>query len=216
MPSSFFRFIGTLGPSILLVAILVSAFIYQGHLQEKYSPLNHYISELGEVGISKGAILFNISIVLSGLLLLPTIVKLGTLFQTIFGWLGTIAGVLAALGVIGVGLFPVNKLNPHNHAALLFFRSGLCMIILFGLAILVQQPDHIFIPKWLDAIGILAVVFYIWFLILLSLRTRKQVTGNSLSSETSTPRPSFDLIPTLEWAIFFTTIVWLFALSTAL
>jgi hypothetical membrane protein len=216
MPYSYFRFFGTLGPSILLLAILFSGFIYRGRLNEKYSPWNHYISELGEVGTSKGARLFNISIILSGLFLLPPIIKLGTLFQSVTGWLGTVAGVAASLGVIGVGFFPVNNLKPHNRAALLFFRSGLCMILFFGMAILFQEPEHIFIPIWLDAIGFLGVVCYLWFLILLSRRMSKVEAENKLSPETSTQRPVFDLVPALEWAIFITTLAWLFALSTAL
>jgi hypothetical membrane protein len=185
-------------------------------MNEKYSPWNHYISELGEVGTSRGARLFNISIILSGLFLLPPILKLGILFQSVLGWLGTVAGIAAALGVIGVGFFPVNNLKPHNRAALLFFRSGLCMILFFGMAILFQQPEHIFIPIWLDAIGFLAVVCYLWFLILLSRRMSKGNTENEHPPEAPTQRPVFDLVPALEWAIFITTLTWLFALSTVL
>jgi hypothetical protein len=44
---------GFLGPFIIIVGTLLTAFVYTGKIGEHYSFLNQFLSELGEVGVSQ-------------------------------------------------------------------------------------------------------------------------------------------------------------------
>ncbi len=123
---------------MVILAVFYPALVYRGKLGERYSLLNHFISELGEVGVSRAAWFFNAGLLLGGLVFLPYIIGLGISFGSLFGWLGTAAGIIAVLGVAAVGVFPMNNLKPHTIAAMTYFRAGLVMVFFFGLAILFQ------------------------------------------------------------------------------
>ena len=52
---------GFLGPAIMILGSLITAILYHGKKGGSYSILNHYISKLGEVGVSRLAPVFNFS-----------------------------------------------------------------------------------------------------------------------------------------------------------
>ena len=60
---------GFLALTVLVAGALTTAIPYRGKEGESYSVLNHFISELGEVGVSAFALLFNTSLILGGLAL---------------------------------------------------------------------------------------------------------------------------------------------------
>jgi hypothetical membrane protein len=214
MSFSFFGLLGLGGTSVVTIAIFFSALIYRGKQGEKFSMFNHFISELGEVGVSQGAWAFNLGLIIGGLCLLPSVIWLGFLFDSAFGWLGMATGIIAALGVSAVGLFPVNALKSHGRAAMTFFRGGLAMLVFFGLAILVQPWDQEVLPKTMNIITLLAVFIYAIFLVILTIRVKqKRLADMPLNPEDLPARPRFRLLPTLEWAVFFATIAWLFAVA---
>ncbi len=47
-----FKIAGMAGVLTVLLGSLVAVFFYRGKDGERYSPLNHFISELGEEGVS--------------------------------------------------------------------------------------------------------------------------------------------------------------------
>jgi len=98
------------------------------------------------VGVSRAAWFFNTGLLLTGLVLLPYIVGLGITFGSLFGWLGTAAGIFAVLGVAAVGVFPMNNLKTHAIAATTYFRAGLIMVFFFGLAIFFQPSEKAIVP----------------------------------------------------------------------
>jgi hypothetical membrane protein len=213
MSFGIFSLFGLGGTTIVILAILYSSIIYRGKRGERFSLANHFISELGEVGISRGAWAFNSGLILGGLCLLPFVIWLGTLFHSILGWLGMAAGIVAGLGVAAVGIFPMNNLKPHGHAAMTFFRGGLVMVIFFGLAILFQPAGQTVVPKWANILSILAVGAYTSFLSLLTGPKKDKQQWDSLDPEKEPDRPHFWLTPFLEWLVFFTTIFWLFGMA---
>ena len=73
-----FRYCGMAGCVLLAIAVTWTALSYRGKRQETYSPFNHFISELGEVGVSRQAWVFNAGLIASGILLLPFMIGLGS------------------------------------------------------------------------------------------------------------------------------------------
>ena len=204
---------GLAGTGLILLAVLYPTLVYRGKLGEHYSLLNHFISELGEVGVSRAAWIFNTGLLLAGLLLLPYVVGLGIAFDSLLGWLGTAAGIIAVLGVAAVGVFPMNNIKHHTTAAITYFRAGLVMVFFFGLAIFFQPAGKAVIPQAANLLSLLAFLAYGTFLALPLARKKKQESTNILDPEQEPERPRIWALPTLEWLVFFSTIAWIFGMT---
>jgi hypothetical membrane protein len=146
MTTNIMHIAGFTGTGLIFLAVLFPVFLYRGQGGERFSLLNHFISELGELGISRAAWIFNTGLLLGGLILLPYVIGLGIVFGSLLGWLGTAAGIIAVLGVAAVGVFPMNNIKPHATAAMTYFRAGLVMVFFFGLAIFFQPAGKAMIP----------------------------------------------------------------------
>ncbi len=215
MSFNLFRLFCYLGMGLIALGIVYSASYYRGKQGEKFSILNHFISELGEVGINSAAWAFNLGLILGGLITIPFIVGLGIKFNSVLGWLGMAAGLTTTLGVTAVGLFPMNNMGPHVKAAQTYFRAGLVMVLLFGLAILFQPAGNNGIRQIANLLSLLAFAAYAAFLLLVKPR---KPDGGSASSNPLDPtekpeRPRVWLFPILEWGVFFATLVWLFGMA---
>ncbi len=208
LPSLFSSF-AIVGTAAVVLAVLYAALGYRGKRGERYSLLNHFISELGEVGVSRRAWAFNLGLILGGLLLIPFIVHLGLRLNSLLGWIGTVLGVVTALGVTAVGLFPMNNLEPHVKAAMTFFRGGLGMVLVFGLAIQFQPADQVVIPKAANLLSLLAAAAFASFLLLPRLKKPEADPLETLDPEKTPERPRFWALAFVEWMVFFTTIFWL-------
>ncbi len=183
--------------------------MYRGKCGEQYSPLNHFISELGEVGVSRAAGVFNSGLLLGGLILIPYILSLGISFGSFLGWLGTAAGIIAVLGVAAVGIFPMNNLKPHAIAAMTYFRAGLMMVLFFGLAIIFQPGSKVSIPQEANLLSLLAFLSYAAFLVVPLFRNKVKKPADLLDPEQVPERPRVWTLAALEWLVFFSTILWL-------
>lgn len=215
MPFNIFRLFCFIGLSLIVSGIVYSALNYRGQHGEKYSILNHFISELGEVGVTPAAWAFNIGLTLGGLVTLPYIIGIGIKFGSLLGWLGMIAGLVATSGVIAVGLFPMNNMDPHIKAAMTYFRSSLVMVFLFGLAILFQPPRHRIVPSIANLLSLLAFIIYATFLLMMRPRkpSNTQIEANFLDPTDRQKRPRLWLFPIMEWGVFFATLLWLFGMA---
>ncbi len=215
MSFDIFRFFCFTGMALIAMGVSYSAARYHGREGERYSLLNHYISELGEVGVSRAAWAFNYSLVAGGLLMLPYIVGLGIRFGSLLGWLGMLAGLVATLGVAAVGVFPMNNLDPHAKAAMTYFRSGLVMVFFFGLAIVFPSGNRTAVHPLSNLLSLVTFGAYAAFLFLA--RPPKPPEGeaavNPLDPTEKITRPRFWLMPVLEWAVFFATMLWLFGMA---
>ena len=198
---------------MVVLCSLAAALAYHGTGMEAYSPLNHFISELGEVGVSRLAWLFNGGLIVSGLLFLPFSVGLALVLP---GWaakLGFVAGIVAALSLAAVGVFPMNDLDPHVVAALTYFRSGLLTILLFGIAIQVQPPGRVVVDKRANLASLLAVLSFAAFLVTMQAPAQGGSSGLDLSGQSA--RPAVLPLAILEWAVFFSTVLWFFVIALA-
>jgi MFS family permease len=208
---------GWAGSLVILLGCLISGLPYRGRSAERYSILNHFISELGEIGVSKLAMVFNIGMIVGGALFLPFIAGLGIVLGTIWAYIGMAAGLLAAISSILVGVFSMDRLEPHRKAAMTFFRSGLVTVLFFTIAVFVQPAGQRVIPLAVNIFGILAIVSYSAFLVIVSHKTSKKGEDNYLLDPTEKKaRPRFWRTPFLEWMLFFATIAWFLCVSLIL
>ena len=150
---AWFKLFGLLGAGVALLGSVIAASAYRGKQEQRYSPINHFISELGEVGVSRLAPVFNLGLILSGLALLLASLSLGLALPGFLAKLGLVAGVVSAISLALVGVFPMNQIEPHGKAAVTYFRSGLAMVALFSLAIAFQPSASAIISRWFAQIG---------------------------------------------------------------
>ncbi len=195
---------GLAGAAVACVAAIVTALPYRGTSGEAYSPFNHFISELGELGVSRLAPLFNAGLIVTGILLAAFMLGLGAHIGSVWGHLAAAVGVLASGACSLVGVFPMNRIEPHVLAAVSFFRFGMVAIALFSLAIVLDRRRRL--PRWLALPGALTALTFAAFM---------SAPGEQ-SSGTSTQalhaglggRPDFWLMAVLEWAVFVAVVGW--------
>jgi hypothetical membrane protein len=212
-----YRYSGLLGSTVILVAVALTSLLYVGRQQERYSVFNHAISELGEVGVSRLANLFNGGLIVGGFIFIPFMIGLGLRLDSIWAKLGLLAGLGASGGCIAVGFLPMNRLEAHGRAAITFFRLGLVTILLFTMAIFAQPAGHTVVPLAANIFGGLAVSAYTVFLVLLSAQKPPLADTEEMPDPAGLPeRPRFWIVAIAEWTVFLTTLLWFLAVSLAL
>ena len=112
-----FKFAGLAGVIIGLIGVIVPSLVYRGTKGEKYSFLNHYISELGETGVSRLAWVFNLGMILSGVCIIVASLSLGLVLPGFWAKAGLVLGVASGAALSLVGVFPMNKMERHFKAA---------------------------------------------------------------------------------------------------
>lgn len=200
---------GILGVLFIGFGSLLSAVVYVGAQGQRYSPLNHWVSELGEVGVSQGAAVFNAGLVIGGICSALFMFGLSLWMHGAIRWVFGAAGVL--MGILGslVGLFPMNNLLAHTTAAAGFFLAGGISIGLFSLYNGFSR--QLLFPRWLVLPGVMTVGSFVLFsLSLLNIEAAVSVL------ETPEVRPAFWLTTTLEWLVVIGLLVWMFFISLRL
>jgi Protein of unknown function (DUF998) len=202
---------GLLGPLIMIIGSLVAAMPYEGKKGEAYSPLNHFISELGELGVSQNASVFNLCLIAGGVVLVGFMLGLGVYLATRLGYLAAAVGIWSGLSCSVVGMVPMNNLPRHMRLADSFFYSGLATTLLFSLAIVADRNRKL--PKWLVLPGLLAALCFSAFLALPHLSGIPR--ANALDPS-KIVRPSVWVLPLLEWSVFVSIVIWIVAVTIAL
>jgi hypothetical membrane protein len=196
------------GVLALTVASVVTAVVYTGTKGEPYSPVNHWVSELGQTSVSQAAAIFNVGLIVGGLCFAIFVAGLAASLRgrTRYAWgtTGLVAGVAGAL----VGVFPMDDIGPHSIAAMTFFVLGWLTVALASID-LVRRPDPR-IPRWLAVIGALATVCFVLFMA--ALFTDPLVGEDALAAPGV--RPDVWLAPILEWSVIVAIVAW--TLATAL
>jgi hypothetical membrane protein len=194
--------IGFVGSVFFMVASVIAALAYTGSAGQAFSPLNHWVSELGEIGVSALAIVFNVGLFIGGLAFALFMAALGLLRRSRLAWtyaaIGFVAGVSCAL----VGVFPMNNRTIHIVVALGFFVLGWIAVALASIDIW-RRPDARF-ARWLPVLGAVTVAL---FLLFLSVYIPYLYTG------TGDDRPAFSTATILEWLVAIGLIGWVLAAS---
>ena len=202
---------GLLGPVILTAGCVVAALPFHGKKGEAYSLLNHFISELGFVGVSKLAEVFNGCQTLSGLIIVMFMAGLGRHFQTRLAYAAAVSGAVSGILCSLLGLIPMNDLAVHLKAAFFFFFSGLITVGLFSLVIARDTEKRL--PKWLLVPGLIAFASFAAFLAY-PLVTRQ--TAAEIIKLYYTARPDIGVIAILEWLVFIMVTTWMLLVSACL
>lgn len=209
----FYPYFGLAGCSIIVIAVIFTGLSYRGKRGERYSVFNHFISELGEGGVSARADVFNFGLIAAGLFLIPFSLGLGNEVRGTWGILGGLAGVITAGACAFVGIFPMNNLSAHTLAAMTYFRSGLLMVLLFTLAIALQPAERLVVPKVSFVFGLLACAAYIAFLALVRGGNVSQQISDSFNPDVLPERPRYWALAAVEWVVFFFTVLWFLGLA---
>lgn len=189
--------IGFIGSAFFVIAAVVAAVAYTGTLGEGFSPLNHWVSELGEMGVSGLAIVFNIGLFVGGIALALFMAALGVLRRTRLAWFYVLVGVVAGVSGALVGVFPMNNRTIHIVFALGFFVLGWIAVGLASFDIW-RRPDPRF-SRWLPVLGAGTVAV---FLLFLSVYIPYLYTG------TGSDRPAVSVATVLEWLVLVGIIGW--------
>ena len=188
----------------IALGCVVSALDYAGAAGEPYSPLNHWISELGQEGVAARAAGFNVSLVVGGIGFVLFISGLAITSRSRLRWAFGPVGVVAGLGGLFVGLYPMNHPTEHVLAASTFFNLGWISVGLASIAFVVGRDPRF--PPWLAVVGAATVACFIAFLVSLRVddfsRTRMASTG------AITGRPDVWTAPILEWGVLVGIMAW--------
>jgi hypothetical membrane protein len=202
---------GLLSVLAMTIACILPVLSYRGLDGEPYSPLNHWISELGQIGVSAGATAFNWGLMFSGAGFFLFVAGLAMTSPSRLRWIYGPIGVLAGIGGVFVGVYPMNNADLHVIAASTFFNLGWVFVALASLAFVRhREPRH---PVWLAGLGVGSVAAFIAFLV--SLRTDEFSRQRMASSGAITGRPDVWIAPILEWATLISIMAWVLLTSVA-
>lgn len=201
---------GLLGTGIITFGMIISSWFYVGRSGERYSLLNHFVSELGESPWSAASWAFNYGLILGGALVLIFMIRLWPIFESWFGKSIVGVGVLTSIAGSGVGLYPMNDLGQHIKVALTFFYLGLIVTILFSVYVFTKH-NHRF-SKLMAAPGIASFLCFFYFLFLTEPIFPEGGSPDAIFLLLEN-RPAILETAIFEWAVVLSTMVWLFSLS---
>ena len=201
--------IGLASVSVLTLGMVAAAIAYRGAAGEAYSPFNHFISELGEIAISRLAWAFNLGVVLGGvglgLFVLVLAQRLSGRSRIALSLAGLAAGAFGAM----VGIFPMDYHATHRVASALFFLSGWLVPAIFSLWLLTAPRPGF--SRWLLAPGAAVVAVFLTFIAIYSTYRPANPDGPIVG------RPAgFWSVPFFEWASLVSIMVWLVCVSVVL
>ena len=200
--------VGIVATAVILIGALITAIPYVGYAGEGYSPLNHFISELGESPQSQLAPAFNAGIVVGavglGLFLMILSRRLTGRYRPALMLAGLVAGTSGAL----VGFFPMDTHAAHRVVSGVFFCTGWIVAAIFSVWLQRRpQPDF---PRWLLLPGAATVGIFVAFLAIYSTYRPLDPDANIIE------RPPVWSVPLLEWASLLSLLLWFVCVSLAL
>lgn len=197
---------GLSGVFIIVAGSLTTALAYVGEQGEAYSPLNHWISELGDRVISTLAVAFNLGLIIGGLEFAILMFALSRLVPgraaTTAGAVGSVGGLFGAL----VGVFPTDGGSPHTLVAYAFFYLTCAAVAIFAF----DHPPHG--PTAARSVRIAALAT-VAALLALTIDVAVGGAGDLLPPD---PRPAVWHPAVLEWLALGGLLVWVALVSVRL
>jgi hypothetical membrane protein len=201
--------LGLASVGVIILGMAVAAVPYRGYRGEAYSPLNHFISELGEIDASKLAWAFNLGLVLGGIGLGIFLLLLA---DRLTGRLRTeliLASLVALASGAAVGIFPMDYGLTHRIVAGVFFLTAWIVVAVVDLWLLRAPGPGL--PRWLLVPGIAVVVIFLTFIAVYSTYRPANPDAPMLG------RPDgIWAFPFLEWAALLSLLAWFACISIVL
>jgi len=200
--------VGLAAVGVILLGAIATGLAYTGWAGERYSPLNHFISELGEVSRSQLALLFDAAIIVGGLGLLLFLVlvssRLTGRHRTAFGIAGLLAGGFGAL----VGVLPMDTLVLHRIVSACFFLTS--WLVGAEFSIWLAGTRRATFPRWLLVPALFSVAVDVVFVLVYSTYHPVDPDAHIVT------RPDVWQFPLLEWASLLSLMLWLTCLAFVL
>jgi hypothetical membrane protein len=205
---SLLRVAGIGGPAVVATSALATAIAYRGSKGQPYSPLSHWVSELGEEDVSRLAPVFNAGAVVGGACLGLVMTSLamtrrGGLARA-YGPIGAVAGIAGAL----VGRFPMNRIVPHAIASVSFFNLTALAIALASVDF-AKRPEPRF-GRIQASIGAASTAAFVAFALVVSEAIRTQGLA---ALEAPDPCEAVSPLTSLEWATLLLIMAWVVSTS---
>ncbi|MBK8025452.1 MAG: DUF998 domain-containing protein [Chloroflexi bacterium] len=192
---------GFLGAATITLGAILTAFPYVGGQGQSYSPFNHFVSELGHTQESELAGLFNVALIVGGLLFALFMIGVGLRFTGIMRYVIAIGGALAGISGMLVGLFPMDvDLATHGQVALGFFEGSLLVLIVFSFY--VGFSGQRVYPRWLALVALPMILSNAVFV---------SIVLNGGEGALAAPeggRETFWLTTISEWGVIIFLMVW--------
>ena len=205
------RSLGLLGLAsiaTILVGALVTALPYSGYLAEKYSPLNHFISELGEVPTSRLAFVFNTGLLVGAIGLGFFLVILAGRVDGVFRPALMVAGLVSGAAGALLGVFPMNDHALHRPLSFAFFLTAWLVAAIFSAWLLRPRAGF---SRALVMPGAIAVVTSIVFIFVYTSQYHPKDPSAPILGRSPVWAPAW-----LEWASLLTLFGWFACVSIAL
>ncbi len=187
---------------MILLGALATAIPYTDWTGGSYSPLNHFVSELGEVGRSQLAVVFNFGIVAGGFTLMLFLILLARRMTGRHRMGLAVLGVLAGVGGILVGLFPMNTHAVHRMASDLFFLT--CWLVAADFSLWLSRTRSPAFPRWLLAPAVVSIAVDIVFVVVYATAYHPVDPDAHILS-----RSTIWVVPLLEWASLLSLLFWI-------
>jgi hypothetical protein len=184
----------------ILLGALVTAVPYVGYAGEGYSPLNHFISELGETAQSRLAPLFNAGIVIGGIGLGVFLMILARHLTGRYRPALVLAGLVAGISGTLVGFFPMDTHATHRLISGVFFSTGWIVAGVFSLWLL--RSPQVGFPRRLLVPGAISVTVSFAFLAVYAAYRPIDPDAHIVA------RGAIWAVPLLEWASLLSLLLW--------
>jgi hypothetical membrane protein len=200
--------VGLASIAVMVLGALAAAMAYSGHSGEAYSPLNHFVSELGEVPTSRLAWVFNTAIVANAIGLTLCLVLLSRRLSGPFRPAIITAGLIAGSAGALVGVFPMNVHAVHRPIAFAYFLTCWIVVAIFSAWLLVARRQGF--PRLLLVPGAIQIAASIAFVVAYSAYRPADPNAPILD------RPDVWGVTWLEWAALLTMLAWFACVSLVL
>lgn len=194
-----FYYWGLGSTAIILMGLIIPQFGFLGLQNESYSMLNHFVSELGDIVVSEWHMIFNLSLFVGGIFMIPFILGLARYIGTTMAKISAVIGLICAVGCSLVGVYPMNYLLPHTIVSMTFFIGSIFLTIAMIITIFLQKEQKI--PKWPTAVGIAALTFLGLFFSVDMSAMEGHFSGELNEMFAEFDRPAFLDIAFYEWGV---------------
>ena len=200
-------FAGIVGGGVVAIGAMATAVAYRGADAERFSPLNHFVSELGELAESELAGLFNLSLIIGGVCFAVFMSGLAASRPGLLGLLAGVVGVIAGIGGAFAGVFPMDHGVAHGLAASMFFNLGWIAVALASLDLVLRRDPRL--SRAHAILGLVTVVAFIAFI--------REVANTSAGGQFVVPeaRPDIWAVAALEWLTIVGIISWVLSISVS-